>query len=94
MLLIHLVAGRKKKTGGIYNRMRVKRKKGGMEAVACVDCVYVVIMCAKANAKPSLFFFLYITVQQPLPEVGANGSSFLSIGPHTEGTIGSLVFLQ
>lgn len=33
-------------------------------------------------------------IQQPPLFVGANGSSFLSMGPHTEGTKGSFVSLQ
>lgn len=33
-------------------------------------------------------------IQQPPLLVGANGSSFLSMGPHTEGTKGSFVSLQ
>lgn len=36
----------------------------------------------------------YMIVQQPPLCDGANGSSFLSIGPHTEGTNGSFVSLQ
>lgn len=44
--------------------------------------------------KKSTKKYYYMTTQQLLLFVGANGSSFLSIGPQTDGTNGSLVSLQ
>lgn len=55
--------------------------------------VIVIVVAAGAHFYPSNNVN-YMTVQQPPPCDGANGSSFLSIGPQTEGTSGSFVSLQ
>lgn len=83
-----------KETGKRESCNRAIKKDGIVLVNECPQQTRCSLTCRPRKRQQERERIGYMTVQHPLPEVGAKGSSFLSIGPHTDGTIGSRVVLQ